>query len=202
VQIAGKTGTARYAKDRETGKYKHRVSFCGFFPYDKPQYSCIVFIQNPRNGEASGGGMAGVVFKEIAEKVMAHKDKISIKTMPKDTMRTMMPRVKNGNYDATTLVLDRLKIEISDVRTKTVDQGQTPWIHTQSDSASVVLFPLKITESLVPNVIGMGAKDAVYLLENAGLRLQITGRGKVVQQSIQHGTRVSKGSTIILKLQI
>ena len=194
VQIAGKTGTARYAKDKETGKYKHRITFCGFFPYDNPQYSCIVFIQNPKKGEASGGGMAGVVFKEIAEKVMAHKSNISIKTMPKDSMRTIMPRVKNGNYDATRLVLNRLKVKTTD------NENPDVWIKAQSDNASVILSPLKITDNLVPDVEGMGARDAVYVLENAGLQVQLSGRGKVVSQTIQPGTKISKGNTILLTL--
>ena len=191
VRIAGKTGTARYDYPANT---KHQVSFCGFFPYEQPEYTGIVFIRNPQ-GAASGGSMAGPVFKEIAEKVVAYKSQVHIKTMPKNPAQTIMPQVKNGNHDATRIVLDQLKI-------KTLGEKHPKgWIRAQSDSATVTLSALNIVENLVPNVFGMGAKDAVYLLENAGLRVQITGRGKVVTQSIPHGTRVLKGSTIMLELK-
>jgi len=59
---------------------------------------------------------------------------------------------------------------------------------------------LKIINGLIPNVKDMGAKDAVYLLENMGLKVEIRGRGKVVSQSLPPGGKIYKGEKIILKM--
>ena len=53
----------------------------------------------------------------------------------------------------------------------------------------------------VPSVIGMGAKDAVYLLESKGLKVRLSGVGKVHSQSLAQGTLVRKGQTIGLELK-
>ncbi len=68
VKIAGATGTIQLPN----GEYA--VEFCGYFPADNPQYSIIVSI-NKKNKPASGGLMAGTVFKQIAEFLMARNDK-------------------------------------------------------------------------------------------------------------------------------
>jgi cell division protein FtsI (penicillin-binding protein 3) len=53
----------------------------------------------------------------------------------------------------------------------------------------------------VPNVKGMGAKDAVFALESAGLRVNLAGRGTVVAQSLPPGTNIIKGQTVGLQLK-
>jgi cell division protein FtsI (penicillin-binding protein 3) len=87
---------------------RHQASFCGFYPYENPEFSCIVFIRNPRIGNASGGGMAGTVFKEIAERVMASHSLLPISKYPIDTARTIYPKIKNGNFEDAQKVLSAL----------------------------------------------------------------------------------------------
>ena len=65
---------------------------------------------------------------------------------------------------------------------------------------AVTLNKRTIMSGLVPNVVSMGAKDAIYLLENSGLRVRILGRGSVRQQSIPPGSRVRKGDLITLEM--
>jgi cell division protein FtsI (penicillin-binding protein 3) len=60
---------------------------------------------------------------------------------------------------------------------------------------------LTLQEGLVPNVIGMGAKDAVYVLEKYGLRISFSGRGQVVSQSVSPGQRIVKGQSVALVLK-
>ena len=78
--VAGKTGTAQMSKGAlgyKTGGTNYLLSFAGFFPADKPRYSCIVCIQ--KTGlPASGGGMSGVVFHHIAEGIMAQSLKLNV----------------------------------------------------------------------------------------------------------------------------
>lgn len=193
VRIAGKTGTARY-NYQEGGITKHRVSFCGFFPYDNPQYTCIVFIQNPV-GNPGGGIMAGPVFKEIAERVMASHSMLPIKNYPFDSIRIIAPLVKKGNYEETKKALTALQFPFQDIN------QLSPWVDVKTDSIHLQLTKYGFARKTVPDVKGMGAKDAIYLLEKEGMKVSIMGCGKVVSQSVNPGTAIIKGRSIKLKLE-
>jgi cell division protein FtsI (penicillin-binding protein 3) len=54
---------------------------------------------------------------------------------------------------------------------------------------------------VVPNVTGMGLKDALYVLGNSGLKPIISGSGQVSNQSILAGTPIIKGTKILIALQ-
>ena len=198
VRIAGKTGTAQLAKGAAGYKgagLSHQVSFCGYFPADKPQYSCIVVIRQPRNGAASGGYMCGPIFKRIAEEVFSNSVHLPVVAYPVDSLSPLVPKTKNGNFKQTQFVLNRLNIQYYN------DSVLPPWSSASLQKDKVVLTTRKVTDNLVPNVTGMGAKDAVFLLESAGLRTSISGRGTVVSQSITPGNRVVKGQTIAITLR-
>ena len=191
IQIAGKTGTARYNYPNST---KHQVSFCGFYPYEKPIYTCIVFIRNPSAPGPGGGRMAGPVFKEIAERVMARNYNISTDDYKIDSLRSLLPNIKNGYYDDTRRVLSDLGIKSSG------EKSLNGWSKIINDNGEILFSELKYNAQLVPNVLGMGAKDAVYLMEKTGLRVQLLGKGKVYIQSIAAGERIIKGQTVTLVL--
>ena len=195
VSFAGKTGTAQIASG---GKYSyaHNLSFCGFFPADKPQYTCFVLIRRPRIG-APSGAMAGSVFKTIAEKIYSYQNQLDIRSIEADSTNVKIPSVKNGNTLALKNVLNELDIK-NNVRNI---QAQYARIEHQSDSEQLTFKEIQIPAGLVPNVVGMGAKDAVFALEQAGLRVNFTGRGKVVSQSVSPGQNVTKGQTIAIELQ-
>ena len=176
-KVSGKTGTAQVSQGK--GGYKserkYLVSFCGYFPSDAPKYSCIVAIQKP-GLPASGGQMAGSVFSEIAERVFAKHLAQDLKGA-KDSTAILTPDVKKGILADAQYILDKIKAN-------PVNLGE----EKQQDPKRV------------PNVVGMGAKDAVYLLESAGLKVQLSGMGKVKSQSIPAGNTLHKGKTIQLRL--
>ena len=197
VRIAGKTGTAQIASGGVYRQAGHQVAFCGYFPADEPKYSCIVVIRQPRIGYPSGGTMSGGVVKAIAEKVYASHMSFDIRDMERDSLAVTIPHPKAGDRVALDEVLDRLDIDMN------TDEAASRWVTTSiDDSLQVIkLKDLPVREGLVPNVVGMGAKDAVYLLESAGLRASLNGMGRVTSQSVSPGAKVSKGQTVSLTLK-
>ena len=197
---AGKTGTARIAKN---GRYdyspiEYLLSFCGFFPAEEPKYTCIVQMINNK-APRSGGMTSGVVFKEIAEKVMAKHERAPL-IEGKDTVNSPLPAIKNGNMNATSYLIDEINIDIeSDFRTSYSQEPQ--WGVVKRDSNTVVFNEIEFETDKVPNVKGMGAKDALYLTKKAGLKARISGYGRVAEQSIRAGEKAHKGAYILLKLE-
>ncbi len=199
--VSGKTGTAQVSKGSggyKSGTMQYLVSFCGYFPSENPKYSCIVAIQ--KSGlPASGGLMAGSVFSEIAERVYAKHLAQDLKEA-KDSTSILTPDVKHGNIASARYILDEI-----DVKTKGIekyDEDKPIWGKVAHEpNQSITLSESEINEKKVPRVIGMGAKDAVYLLESLGLRVHLTGMGKVRSQSIPAGNTLHKGKTIQLRLQ-
>ncbi|MBQ6745439.1 MAG: transpeptidase family protein [Bacteroidaceae bacterium] len=193
--VAGKTGTAQISQGAAgytAGGRKYLVSFCGYFPADAPKYSLIVSIQKP-GLPASGGQMAGSVFSKIAERVFAKNLSYEMKNAV-DSTSVFIPDVKSGNLAETSYILNKLN-----VRTEGKTSKET-WGRASKDSVGVKLEQQTLSAGIMPNVVGMGAKDAVYLLEKAGLRVNIAGVGKVTRQSIPSGNKYSKGQTVALQL--
>ncbi len=190
--IAGKTGTAQIAGG---GGYSgYYVSFCGYFPADNPQYTCFVGIRKPK-GVPSGGGQAGMVFKNIAEQTYIRKTQLAAEEVRIDSALQKMPYLKNGNWENSQAVLSTLKYNTP------IWDNASDWVKINYDSAGYQPKQLDMKRNLVPNVVGMGARDAVYLLEKSGLRVNLTGAGKVVAQSYNPGQKIVKGTTISITLQ-
>ena len=177
-KVAGKTGTAQVADQYggyHSGTTRYWLSFAGYFPADNPRYTCIVCIK--KSGlPASGGGMSGVVFHHIAEGVMARNLKMSVDDAH-DEDSEPIPSVKNGNANDANAVLKQLGIDKR---------------MTKEDNYS---------QNITPDVTGMGAKDAVFLLESRGLKVKLRGRGKVRSQSYPAGKEIMKGCECILVLE-
>ena len=193
ITIVGKTGTAQIASGGS--RSGHNVSFCGYFPYEKPLYSCIVVISRPRVGLPSGGLMCGTVVKDIAEKIYSNTTVLDISKVPGDSMKVIYPDIKNGDYAALRNVTKELSIKIdANIKSQYV-------IANEDNNKGIVLKELPRVDNLVPNVVGMGAKDAVFALESCGLRVSLSGTGRVVSQSIKNGSRVVQGQTIAITLR-
>ena len=193
-KVAGKTGTAQVSQGAggyKTGVTHYLLSFAGYFPADNPLYSCIVCIQ--KSGlPASGGGMSGVVFHQVAEGVMARHLKLSVEDA-RDTSSVMIPEVKNGNLVAATYVLDHLGIKNNSQWSGSYANGNPIWGQAARQPKQVAMNKMKTYSNVVPDVSGMGARDAVFMLESRGLKTRIEGCGKVKEQSIMPGTIVKKG---------
>jgi cell division protein FtsI (penicillin-binding protein 3) len=190
--IAGKTGTAMIAGG---GGYSgYYVSFCGYFPADEPMYTIFVGLRKPK-GVPSGGGMAGMVFKNIAEQTYLRKVQLSVEDCMIDSTLHKEPEIKNGNRKKSLTLLSSLNFKVEEL------EEDYDWVKVKLDSIKYKPEPIELNESLIPDVIGMGARDALYLLEKTGLRVNLNGSGKVVAQSLRPGQRLVKGSTISVTLR-
>jgi len=197
-KIAGKTGTTvlNYASRKEVDFYKkYQASFAGFFPADNPKYSCIVVINNPKNGQVYGGKVAAPIFKELADKVYALDMDIHNPIISTDAF-TNLPIVKQGKTFDANQILTGLNIPTQNT--------ESNWMVSQTSKSEVKLMVRKIEEDLqrgkMPNLKGMNLKDAVYLLERYGLNVSVEGYGSVVSQSIKKGVKFKKGNLIKLEL--
>lgn len=201
-KVAGKTGTAQISKGAggyKSGQMNYLLSFAGYFPADAPRYSCIVCIQ--KSGlPASGGGMSGVVFHHISEGIMAQDLKLSVADA-RDSLSVLLPDVKNGNILAADYVLSRLGVKTNENWSGSYANGNPIWGTTSHQNNQVMLTKVdNVKAGLMPDVTGMGARDAVYLLESKEVKVRIEGRGKVVSQSLPAGHQIKKGEVCSLKL--
>jgi len=195
LKIAGKTGTTQmYNATHGYQSKKYQASFAGYFPADNPKYSCIVVINSPSNHLYYGSDVAGPVFLEIAEKVYATDFELHQNKQIAETEANMLPYSKNGYEPEIEEVLKELNIKVKPAA------GNPQWVVTTKEEEAINLDVRSVKPNLVPNVISMGAKDAVYLLERAGLKVEIVGRGSVKNQSIAPGTIVVKGQKVVLEM--
>ena len=199
--VAGKTGTAQIAQEGQLKGGGHQLSFCGFFPADAPKYTCIVSVQT-KGGLISGGGVAGVVFGEIAKRIMARDVHRELDEL-RDSTATFVPSVMRGNISAARYVLDELGVSTEWNASTLYSEDRMVWGNAETRAKDVALDGIAFdpSQGKVPNVRGLGAKDAVYMLESCGLNVRLSGSGKVRSQSIPHGSKVSKGQTIYLTLK-
>lgn len=193
--IAGKTGTAKKVKNgRYTNQYY--TSFAGFFPADEPQYSCIVVIDNPRGYQIYGNDVSAPVFKEIADKIYALEIEMQEPAAIVDApaVEGIFPVVRSGNKKELSMICNELGISNH-------DQAETEeWVHTDIVGNSIMWTPNRVNYKLVPDVRGMTLRDALYVLENAGLEVIIEGTGRVEKQSIYPGSRLVQDKKIRIEL--
>lgn len=195
-RVAGKTGTAQIAMNSSGyDKSSHKASFVGYFPAENPRYSCIVVVNAPAAGVYYGGAVAGPVFREIADKV--YSSSLELHKPLKKQNNPGMPDVKSGNRQDIKYVLNHLYISSHQIK----GNAETEWVKAARDVQSVNLKELQTGSGLVPDVSGMGLRDAAYLLENRGLKVAPEGYGRVVSQSLPAGSRIVRGNVIYLKLR-
>lgn len=198
--VAGKTGTAMIASNGSyRGASHHLLSFAGWFgEKDEPKYSCIVCIQ--KYGLPAYGWMSGQVFKEIAEGIMAKYVRYYAADA-RDAESQPIPEVKNGNILSAQYVLSSLGIKTAFNTPSPSSQTQPVWGNAERRRGSVMLRKRgKGQGNVMPDVHGMGARDAVFLVESQGAKCVVKGRGKVTAQSIGPDMKVKKGQVCTLTL--
>lgn len=190
-KIAGKTGTAQVA-DANLGykaKRQYQASFVGYFPADKPKYSMIVVINDPK-GEYYGALVSGPVFREVADRIYATDAEMFNNVKENYIAKTTFPTTKVGGVNAMKKVYQALGIKTPGVAL----------VDTNGGKAAIEQDEPK-GKGIMPNVNGMGLKDAMYLLGNVGLKARVLGSGRVVNQSIQPGSKIGKGLSVQLELR-
>jgi cell division protein FtsI (penicillin-binding protein 3) len=197
-RIAGKTGTAVTALDNRgynKGNKIYQASFIGYFPADQPKYTMAVVIQNSKESKKIyGADVSGVVFKEISDRIYG-------------SYLSTRKYIAANKVDSSMYNYFGMKSELSSIFTSLnlpyIDSGNSGyWRSAQIKNNAGVLNTNSniLSGSLTPNVVGMGLKDAVYLLENKGLKVTVTGRGRVMNQSLTAGTNFNKNQNITLIL--
>ncbi len=197
-KIAGKTGTAQIAQGKLGYKVArvYQASFVGYFPADAPKYTCIVVVSSPSACGYYGNVVAGPVFKRIAEKIHANRLELQTSVAEAAPPDPRSPVTFSGNAKDLLAAANALG-----VRTRVKGEGE--WVSTTAGDSAVLVEPRGMPGEalgMVPNVLGMGLKDALYILENRGLRVRVSGNGMVKRQSLPPGSRCFKGSVITLDL--
>lgn len=203
VGVAGKTGTAQYY-DRVQGYAYHEpgigrklynTTFVGYFPTDKPRYTCIVMISRARGRFWAAGSVSAPGFREIAEKVYAMR----IGKQEDDTI-TLMPTTATEpvivRHDKETDYLKSLSKSYNDYALG------GDWVTMErNEDGNTLLREAKLPDNIIPNVVGMDITDAVYLLENMGIPTEFEGRGRVKEQSLHAGDTLRSNNVMKLKLE-
>jgi cell division protein FtsI (penicillin-binding protein 3) len=192
-KIAGKTGTAQIA-DRKHGYQKvYQSSFIGYFPADNPMYSMSVVINAPRSGAYYGSVVAAPVFREISDKVYAGSTNMHPAINRNDTLKDQVPYTLAGHAGDARKLYDELEVTYR-------QEAGAQWVVPEKKGETITLKERKVVKGLVPDVTGMGLKDALYILNNAGLQVSVVGKGRVRKQSLKIGSRIVKGSAITIEL--
>ena len=193
---SGKTGTAQiWTKAGFSSQYL--VSFAGYFPSEKPLYSCIVCIQ--KHAPASGGTQCGPVFRRVAEMVMAQRFNTDY-SAARDTLHVSAPVVCDGNLTAAAEALSSLGVTYT-ARFES-PTGEIVWGSTETLDNSVEMKRDETQADIMPDLEGYGLRDAVFRLEKMGLRVKATGVGRVTKQSLRPGEKITRGETVELTLDL
>ena len=198
-RIAGKTGTAQLAQNNRgynqgTKNVRYKGSFCGFFPVENPRYTMMVVIVDPKKGKYYGGAVAAPVFRQISDRLYAKQEDILF-PFKKDSVNSLMPFANAGMQSDLNEAYSTLGYNINKVDVRAL------WTQAVPNENKIILYPQAVSRNLMPDVSGMGLKDALFLLEQMGLNVVVNGRGAVVNQSVKPGTLVNKGMPVVLDLE-
>lgn len=192
-RIAGKTGTNQmkqenasdYGNKDSVKNINYKSSFVGYFPADNPKYSCIVIVYEPKRKGYYGGVVAAPVFKDIADKIYASDPELK-KYLKKSRTNVNNQNIANNGYSED---IDNLCKQFNLPIPLNSGKQYGSFV---CNSGKSVFKPIIISKDIVPNVVGMGVKDAIYLLEKQGFKTTVVGNGRVVSQSLEAGTKINK----------
>jgi cell division protein FtsI (penicillin-binding protein 3) len=193
-KIAGKTGTAQKLINGQYTK-KYYTSFAGYFPADNPKYSMIVVIDSPEGFAAYGGDVSAPVFKEIADRIYALD--LDLNPGSKERLAQLeelgSPYVQAGKAEELQEIFTELGLKASAM-------NEEEWVKTVSSGSNVQMQINDTDKPIVPDVSGLSLRDALFILENKGLQVNYSGKGRVKAQSIAPGTQLVGNVTINLVL--
>jgi cell division protein FtsI (penicillin-binding protein 3) len=203
VSVAGKTGTAQYYDKVQgyayhepgIGRKLYNTTFVGYFPTDKPRYSCIVMVSRARGAKWAAGGVSAPGFREIAEKVYATR----IGIQEDDSL----PMQKDHQWGPVLARYEKETNYLNDISKNYNDFAiNSDWVTVEStENGQISIREARLKDNIVPNVIGMDVTDAIYLLENMGIKAMFNGQGTVKEQSLHAGDTLKSNSVIHLILE-
>ncbi len=199
--VAAKTGTAQIAQGNrgyfdKHGRRHYLATLVGYFPADNPKYTCIVSVKTSSNINYYGSSLAGPVFRAIADRVYMSDHTLERNNIEESVVfDSTLKAVKGGYAEELGYSTNKLSCDIKGIR------RENGWVTTTVDEkGDIELERVEVKEGIVPNVIGMGLKEAIYLLERSGLRVSFSNIGQVVSQSIEAGSNFERGTLIKIKL--
>jgi len=193
LEYGGKTGTSKISKGIEGYEDEYQSSFIGFFPKENPQYSCAVVISKPQGEAYYGNAVAAPVFKRIAEQINVIDQPLHPEIKEEGERILVDAHLKKGAVDDYLILSEYFENEVA-------DHSKNEWTSPKTKDDQLLLNTYELKEKITPSVYGMGLKDAIYLLENHGLKVIFTGRGKVEKQSKEPGEQFKKGEIIRIEL--
>ena len=197
ARFAGNAVTALDNKGYNKGNKIYQASFIGYFPVAKPKYTIAVVIQNSKESKLIyGADVSGTVFKEISDKIYGRF--LNTRTYAASNKVDSLLYNYYGLKNDWNSIFGLLKLPYTDLPAA----GYWRQLQMKKDSRvlNTPLDSMSRSDSVTPNVVGMGLKDAVYLLETKEMKVIASGRGRVVNQSIIAGTKFKKGQNISLIL--
>jgi len=168
--VAGKTGTARKNSGGRYSETDYHASFVGFVPSRQPVFAVVVVIDSPHRGAIFGGAVAGPVFKRIAEAALRH-----LGVPP--TINPVPPIVVTASA-----------------------AEPVPTMMPIAGRASGSRLDVVTGSPAVPDVRGLGAREAIQRLARLGLVSRMTGDGVVIDQDPAPGTPLEPGTVCRLWL--
>ncbi|MDR3246381.1 MAG: PASTA domain-containing protein [Prevotellaceae bacterium] len=202
--IAGKTGTAMIYLENEksyesksSGLGRELSSFCGYFPEKNPRYSCIVvlyskYLSKSEKEHFSTGSIAVPVFRKISDKIYSLYIGKDFIIPDKTNAPENIPYVKSSRGENLSIIAEKLNLPIT--------IGSNGWIKVDTVNQKLQTSEISVKKGIIPDVTGMGLRDAVFLLENKDLKVSHSGIGRVVKQTPEPGASYNPGQKITLTL--
>lgn len=188
--VSGKTGTAQVVVNGRYERNLHYTTFCGYFPSDAPKYTCLVSIQGYG---LYGGSACAPVVSQIAERIYSKVVTESVEAAH-DSLSVMTPEIMNGDTQATQQVLGWMQIPYTG--------GSSKYASASANGRDIQFSNLADDRDKIPNLSGMGARDAVFAIESRGMKARVKGLGKVKRQSLAAGSKVTKGKVVEIELSM
>ncbi len=188
VEIAGKTGTCYMIENGAYNTSKKRLAFCGFFPAESPRYSCIVLTCHPRQNLLGAASTSGQVVRNIARKMFS---------------RGMLGNTSDYRAEVTEGTRPSLYYSADDSRARHLKRGlevaEVTQLRPRSESGTPQAS-VQAARGVVPQVTGLGLREAIVAIENSGFDVAFSGTGYVSRQTPLAGSSLSPGSTVHIRL--
>lgn len=193
-KVAGKTGTAQISVGGKYNKTNYNASFVGYFPANRPKYSCIVVVNNPSSGKYYGGSVAGPAFREISDKIFATYLALEMADDLVIAENELSQQTEVYWHSDIKTIYDFFGIKTQDFI------HDEDWASSNIENGLATIDAVLMNKEVVPDVRSMKARDAVFMLENMGMRVSLFGKGTIKSQSVRPGTKLTEGREIKLML--